>query len=148
MKGMSGAAVRAAYRSMGVNCLVFCMITGLNAMWSGLRKGARVHKGPVKAQQAAAVERLSSAAIYMIDSLDGVEKGPTPRTPSFDWEEKVKMARVSYHGEVVARAETLELDRVEASLPPLCDDEVKRDLMDPASCVLPEDQLPQASSTG
>ena len=152
-KGLSGGAVKAAYRTLGVHCLLFCMITGLNAMWSGLRKGARTHKGRVRAQQAAAVDRLSEAARYMVDSLDGADKGGAPRTPEVDWSEKIKQARVSYHGEIVAKAEGLELDRIEASLPPvgfggvvdildLCQGDVKRDLADPASCVLPEDQLP------
>ena len=152
-KGLSGGAIKTAYRTTGIHCLTFCMITSLNALWSGLRKNARVHRGPVKAQQAAAVERLSDAAMYMIDSLDGVEKGPIPRTPDHDWEAKIGSARVSYHGEIVARAEALELDRVMASLPPegfggavnildLCEDEVRSALEDPASCILPQDQLP------
>ena len=152
-KGLSGGAIKTAYRTTGIHCLTFCMITSLNALWSGLRKNARVHRGPVKAQQAAAVERLSDAAMYMIDSLDGVEKGPIPRTPDHDWEAKIGSARISYHGEIVARAEALELDRVMASLPPegfggavnildLCDDDVRSALEDPASCLLPEEQLP------
>ena len=152
-KGLSGGAIKTAYRTTGIHCLTFCMITSLNALWSGLRKNARVHRGPVKAQQAAAVERLSDSAMYMIDSLDGVEKGPIPRTPDHDWEAKIGSARISYHGEVVARAEALELDRVMASLPPegfgggvnildLCDDDVRSALEDPASCLLPEEQLP------
>ena len=122
-------------------------------MWSGLRKGARTHKGRVRTQQSAAVDRLSEAARYMVDSLDGALKGGAPRTPEFDWGSKIREARISYHGEVVAKAEALELDRIEASLPPvgfggvvnildLCREDVKKDLSDPSSCVLPEDQLP------
>ena len=152
-KGLSGGAVKSAYRTTGVHCLVYCMVVGLNAMWSGLRRGARVHRGSVKAQQMAAIDRLSEAASYMIDSMDGAEKGGIPRTPQWDWGEKVKDARISYQGEVVAKAEPLELDRVVASLPPegfggmvnildVCEGEVLEALRDPASCILAEEVLP------
>ena len=53
----------------------------------------------------------------MVDSNDGVSGG-VPRSPTFDWKDKIADARVSYHGEVVLKAEALELDRVLASLPP------------------------------
>ena len=150
-KGMSGGAVKSAYRTAGVHCLLYSMVVGLNALWSGLRRGARVHRGSVKAQQMAAIDRLSSAATYMIDSMDGVEKGGIPRTPQGDWAERIKDARISYQGEVVAKAEPLELDRVVASLPPegfggmvdildVCEGEVLEALKDPA--LLPHEVLP------
>ena len=152
-KGMSGGAVKSAYRTAGVHCLVYGMVVGLNALWSGLRRGARVHRGPVKAQQMAAIDRLSSAATYMIDSMDGSEKGGIPRTPQGDWAERIKDARISYQGEVVAKAEPLELDRVVASLPPegfggmvhildVCEGEVLEALKNPARCILPHEVLP------
>ena len=77
-----------------------------------------------------------------------------PRTPIGSWENKVKDARISYHGEVVMKAEELEYDRVLPSLPPegfggvvdilsLCEDPVHQLLQDPKACVLPEEELPQ-----
>ena len=50
-QGKSGGAIKGAYRKAGIDCLVYCMIFGLNCLWSGLRKNARVHQGPVKASQ-------------------------------------------------------------------------------------------------
>ena len=148
----TGNAVQRHYRMVGIDCLSFCMIIGLNCLWSGLRDGARVHGGPIRAAQASALSHVLRAAAYMVDSNDGVSGG-VPRSPTFDWKDKIADARVSYHGEVVLKAEALELDRVLASLPPegfggivnildVCEGEVKEKLMDPSKVVLPEADLP------
>ena len=106
--GRTGANIRDAYRKVGVGCLSYC----LNILWGSMRKNTRVHTGPPKAQQLAAIERLKDAAAYVIDSKDGLAKGGVPRTPLEGWDTKLAHARISYHGEVVAKAEPLELDRI------------------------------------
>eukprot|EP00438_Fugacium_kawagutii_P027760 Skav215993 [mRNA] locus=scaffold4693:119449:124700:+ [translate_table: standard] len=151
--GMSGGAVRNAYRKVGIDCLVYCMIVGLNCMWGGLRRGTRVHQGPPRAGQLAALDRLQQAAIYVVDSKDGAEKGGIPRSPSSDWSEVIRESSISYQGEIIEKAEPLEVDRVIASLPPegrggavnildLCEDSVKDLLSDPMKVVLPKEELP------
>ena len=103
-------------------------------------------------QQAASIERLRQAAQYVIDGTDG-SGGAVPRTPKEGWEGKIKEARISYHGEVVAKAEKLELDRIIASLPPkenggsvdlleLCEGKIREALQDPSRMILPEEELP------
>ena len=63
-------------------------------------------------------------------------------------------SRISYHGEIVMKAEELDYDRVLSSLPPegfggivdildVCEGSVKQFLEDPGRCVLPENELPQ-----
>eukprot|EP00438_Fugacium_kawagutii_P019945 Skav209628 [mRNA] locus=scaffold4224:30594:35975:+ [translate_table: standard] len=152
--GMTGGAVRNAYRKVGIDCLVYCMIVGLNCMWGGLRKGTRVQQGEPRAGQMAAVERLKLAAVYVIDSKDGAEKGGIPRTPTQPWEEEIRGSTISYQGEIVERAEPLEVDRVLASLPPegfggavnildLCEGRVWEMLSDPKKCLLPAEEMPQ-----
>eukprot|EP00438_Fugacium_kawagutii_P010981 Skav206612 [mRNA] locus=scaffold1562:77884:84170:+ [translate_table: standard] len=152
--GMTGGAVRNAYRKVGIDCLVYCMIVGLNCMWGGLRRGTRVHQGQPRAGQMAAVERLKLAAVYVIDSKDGAEKGGIPRTPTQPWEDEIRASTISYQGEIVERAEPLEVARVLASLPPegfggavdildLCEGKVKEMLSDPKKCLLPADEMPQ-----
>ena len=85
-------------------------------MWAGLRTSARVARCEASAQQKLAIGRLQGAAAYVVDGLDGVKNGSIPRTPTEGWEQLLKDARISYHGEVVTKAEMLELDRVLASL--------------------------------
>ena len=146
--GMSGGAIKAAYRAVGIDCFVFLLICGLNVMWGGLRRKTRVPFGPIRPAQQAAIDRLREAATYMVDGTDGAEKGGVPRTPSEGWEGKVKDGRLSYHGEIVAKAEPIELVRVLASLPPvgfgasvklmdLCEGEIRDKLADPLGCLLP-----------
>ena len=153
-KGLSGGAIKAAYRKVGVDCLVFAMVGALNALWSGFRKNGRLPKGVPSAAQQAALDRLTEAAVYVIEGKDGADKGAVPRTPSEGWEHKLQDARVSYHGELVCKAEALELDRVLISLPPVgfggvvdildvCEGEVRRQLADPLGCLLPEKELPR-----
>ena len=44
----------------------------------------------------------------MIDNKDRAAEGGIPRTPSEEWDARLQMSHISYHGEVVARAEALE----------------------------------------
>eukprot|EP00438_Fugacium_kawagutii_P027734 Skav224787 [mRNA] locus=scaffold764:4437:22368:+ [translate_table: standard] len=151
--GMSGGAVKGAYRKTGVDCLVYCMIVGLNCMWGGLRRGTRIHRGAPRAGQLAALDRLQQAAIYVVDSKDGAEKGGIPRSPDTPWDEVIAASSISYQGELVEKAEPLELERVLASLPPegsggsvnildLCEGKVKELVANPELNVLPAEELP------
>ena len=152
--GMTGNQVQGEYRRVGIDCLVFGLITSLNYMWGGLRENSRVHGGPWRAHHISAVDHLTECATYVIDSRDGVVGKGVPRTPQGSWENRVKDARISYHGELVMKAEELDYERVLPSLPPegfggvvdileVCEGEVKRLLEDPGLCVLPESELPQ-----
>ena len=109
--------------------------------------------GPISEAQNLALDRLRGAAVFLIDGRDGSEKAAVPRSPTEDWGQKIKDARISYHGELVLKAEPLELDRVVASLPPLgfggavrledlCEGEVRERILDPSSCLLPEADMP------
>ena len=151
--GMSGGAIKAAHRRVGIDCLVYCMIVGLNLLWSGLKKGARIPGNATSSHQNLVLDRLRHAA-YMVEGLDGAVKGGVPRTPTEGWTEKLRTARISYHGEVVAKAEPLELDRILASLPPegfggavnildVCEGEVRALLSDPERCLLSDNELPK-----
>ena len=152
--GMSGGAIKAAHRRVGIDCLMYCMIVGLNLLWSGLKKGARIPSNATSSHQNLVLDRLRHAAAYMVEGLDGAGKGGVPRTPTEGWTEKLRTARISYHGEVVAKAEPLVLDRILASLPPegfggavnildVCEGEVRALLSDPERCLLPDNELPK-----
>ena len=151
--GMTGNQVQSEYRRVGVDCLVFVMITSLNFLWGGLRKGSRVHSGPWRTHHHVALGHLTESAVYVIDGKDTGGKG-VPRTPLHDWSKKISDARISYHGEILMKAEELEFDRVLPSLPPegfggvvpildVVEGRVKELLSDPSRCVLPEKELPQ-----
>lgn len=152
--GLTGNQVQSEYRRVGVDCLVFGMITTLNFLWGGLRRGARLHSGPWRAHHRKALNHLTESAAYVIDSKDALSGKGVPRSPIGSWENRIKDARISYHGEVVMKAEELEYERVLPSLPPigfggvvdildLCEEPVLRLLKDPRLCVLPEEELPQ-----
>ena len=148
---MIGNQVQSEYRRVGIDCLVFVMVTALNFLWGGLRKGSRVHSGPWRTHHHVALGHLTERAAYVIDGKDPGKKG-VPRTPLHDWSKKVKDSRISYHGEIL-KAEELEFDRVLPSLPPegfggvvpisdVVEGRVKELLSDPSRCVLPEKELP------
>ena len=151
--GRTGATVQHLYREVGISCLQFCMIVGLNLMWSGLRSGARIHGGPVRKSQEDALSHLRRAAEYVIDGKEAPPLKGVPRTPKESWDKLVDEARISYHGEVIQKAEALEFDRVLPSLPPegfggiadlasLCEGRVKELVLDPKLCQLDEKDLP------
>ena len=75
------------------------------------------------------------------------------RTSYDEWSEKLDGVRVSYHGEVIPKAQDLTLDQILPGLPPegyggcvqlvdLCDGIVKEKLMNPESCLLEGEELP------
>lgn len=151
--GRTGATVQHLYWEVGISCLQFCMIVGLNLMWSGLRSGARIHGGPIRKSQEDALSHLRRAAEYVIDGKEAPPLKGVPRTPKESWEKLVDEARISYHGEVIQKAEALEFDRVLPSLPPegfggiadlasLCEGRVKEMVLDPKLCQLEEKDLP------
>ena len=151
--GKTGAQVQHEYRDVGIDCLQFCMIVGLNMLWSGFRGGARIHGGPLSAAQREALSHLRRAASYVIDGKEVAPQKGVPRTPKENWSRLVQEARISYQGEVIQRAEALEFDRVLPSLPPkgfggivdlasLCEGQVKKLLLDPQRCQIPESELP------
>eukprot|EP00434_Breviolum_minutum_P038695 symbB.v1.2.034333.t1/scaffold4414.1/size41512/1 len=124
-----------------------------DSMWSGLRSGARIHGGPIRKSQEDALSHLRRAAEYVIDGKEAPPLKGVPRTPKESWEKLVDEARISYHGEVIQKAEALEFDRVLPSLPPegfggipdlasLCEGRVKEMVLDPKLCQLEEKDLP------
>lgn len=55
--------------SSQVDCLVFGMITTLNFLWGGLRRGSRLHSGPWRAHHRTALNHLTESASYVIRML-------------------------------------------------------------------------------
>ena len=64
------------------------------------------------------VQVYSVTASYVIDGKEAAPQKGVPRTPKESWSRLVQEARISYHGEVIQKAEALEFDRVLPSLPP------------------------------
>eukprot|EP00438_Fugacium_kawagutii_P005526 Skav227070 [mRNA] locus=scaffold72:1057412:1062770:- [translate_table: standard] len=155
--GASGGAVRNTYRKLGTDALVYSMVVGLNCLWGGLRSKTReptLWKDATPAQ-VMAVDRLKEAALYVIDGKDVDGGSGVPRTPEGDWNDRIDDARISYHGEVMLKAEPLELERVVVSLPPegfgavvnildVCEGKVRDQLSDPHSLILGAQDLPEA----
>eukprot|EP00438_Fugacium_kawagutii_P010394 Skav220394 [mRNA] locus=scaffold639:248658:258388:- [translate_table: standard] len=155
--GASGGAVRNTYRKLGADALVYCMTVGLNCLWGGLKSKTREPTlwRDVTPAQEMAVERLKEAALYLLDGKDVDGGTGVPRTPDGDWNDRIDDARISYHGEVMLKAEPLELERVVVSLPPegfgavvnildVCEGKIRDQLSDPHSLILGAHDLPEA----
>ena len=152
-KSASGSKVIREVRHVGATCWTFLVVMALNVLWCGLRQNPRVSRAEPTEAQKLALGRIRRAVEYFMDSLDGAAKGKVPRTPSTGWASRVRNARVSYTGEVLMKAEALEVERVEVSLPPaghggcvdileVVDEEVKAKLSDPHSCLLADHEVP------
>ena len=129
------------------------VVTFINHMWTGGGSSARVPEGPPSESQKLALEQLwGFVRDFVDDSSETAEK--VPRSPAMgDWGRKLGDVRISYHGEVVDKAQGLTLEQIRPGLPPggyggsvplveLCEGELRRRLMDPESNLLEEEDLP------
>lgn len=89
--GLTGNQVQSEYRRVGIDCLVFGIVTSLNYLWGGMRRGGRVHSGPWRGHHHNALNHITEAASYMIDSKDSGSGKGVPRTPIGSWRTRFKM---------------------------------------------------------
>lgn len=119
----------------------------LNFLWSGGGAKGPVHQGqPRKAQRMANDRLWGLVKDFVDDSSESKEK--LPRSPDMgEWGKRLGDVRISYHGEVVEKAQKLTLDQIMPGLPPpgygasvplteLCDGELKMKLENPLSNLL------------
>ena len=129
------------------------VVTLLNFLWSGGRAKGPVHQGqPSKAQRMANDRLWGLVKDFVDDSSESKDK--LPRSPDMgEWGKRLGDVRISYHGEVVEKAQKLTLDQIMPGLPPpgygasvplteLGDGELKMKLENPLSNLLPEEEMP------
>eukprot|EP00438_Fugacium_kawagutii_P011318 Skav205073 [mRNA] locus=scaffold142:449288:454273:- [translate_table: standard] len=130
------------------------VVTLINTLWTGGGKGGDVHRGETTKAQAAALDRLWQAVKDFVDDVSE-SKDKVPKAPSMStWGTRLGDVRISYHGEVIEKAQALTLGQVLRGLPPpgygasvrlidLCDGELRNRLLDPRSNLLEEEELPE-----
>jgi hypothetical protein len=130
--------------------IVVCLVNFLCC--GGGAKGP-VHRGAVSKAQKLANDRLWNLVRDFVDDHSET-KEKLPRSPDMgEWGKRLGDVRISYHGEVVEKAQRLTLDQVMPGLPPqgygasvplieLCEGELRTRLEDPMSNLLPEEELP------
>ena len=128
-------------------------VTVLNFLWTGGGGKGEVAAGPPGKAQSQALDRIwELVKVFVDDNSESTSK--VPRSPEMgEWGKKLGDVRVSYHGEVVEKAQRLTLDQILPGLPPmgygasvalaeLCEGEVREKLENPLGTLLPEDELP------
>ena len=152
-KNLGHGKVHREMRKQGLLIWHFLVVTALNFLWCGMKAGGRVCVRAATAAQKSAHDRIWQAVRIFVDDVSEV-KEKLVKAPSYDeWSEKLDGVRVSYHGEVIPKAQDLTLDQILPGLPPegyggcvqlvdLCDGIVKEKLMNPESCLLEGEELP------
>ena len=141
-----------AQRKLGIAAWMFVIVVGLNFMWFGCKFQPFHYHEPHEGQRRA-LDRIRLAAMRFVDEMSMDKTPELPRTPPWDWLEKLKGKKVSYTGEVLEVAQTLTLEEVLPALPPagtpisevlsLCSQEVRDQLEFPDEQFLPEAQHPE-----
>lgn len=128
-------------------------MTVLNVLWTGGGRKGDVHQGEVSKAQSDALDRIWQSVKDFVDDTSEV-KEKVPRAPSMgSWGTKLGDVRVSYHGEIVEKAQALTSEQVLPGLPPagygasvplieLCDGELREKLMNPRQNLLEEVEMP------
>ena len=152
-KNLGHGKVHREMRKQGLLIWHFLVVTALNFLWCGMKAGGRVCVRAATAAQKSAHDRIWQAVRIFVDDVSEV-KEKLVKAPSYDeWSEKLEGVRVSYHGEIIPKAQDLTLDQILPGLPPegyggcvqlvdLCDGIVKEKLMKPESCLLEGEELP------
>jgi len=144
-----GDSHRECERLEWVHDWAFCCILSINYMFLGYGTEAfsrETFTQPVGASQVECVRRLH----VLIDAFIGDGEAMTPNR---DWAEILSASRMSYDGDVVAKAQELTLEQVLPALPPLgiggsvdalelCDGGLRDLLLDPSLSVRPRSEWP------
>ena len=130
------------------------VVVGLNFLWTGGSKLRSVCRGePTKAQQLALDRLWMVVKDFVDDSSESQEK--VPKSPTLgEWGKKLGDVRISYHGEIIEKAQVLTLAQIMPGLPPpgyggsvplveLCDGELKEKLLNPLGNLLAEEEMPE-----
>eukprot|EP00435_Cladocopium_sp_Y103_P063332 s18_g24.t3 len=147
---------KAAREMRRVGLLVWhgLVVTFLNFLWSGGAPQSRMPPAEPSKGQKMAQDRLWETVKDFVDDTSEV-KEKVPRSPEMgEWGTKLGDVRISYHGEVVEKAQKLTLDQILPGLPPagfggsvrlveLCDGELRERLEDALGNLLPEEELPE-----
>ena len=129
------------------------IIAGLNFLWNGGRSNGRVCTSKPSKAQLLCQDRLWEASKVFVDDASETPDKLVKAPDSEDWNNKVDKMRISYHGEVVEKAQALTLEQILPGLPPpgfggkvplveLCEGEVKRLLQHPEEALLEGLDLP------
>ena len=128
---------------------VFCCVLVINYMFLGYGKehfSEQTFSMPISAAQVECTKRMH----VLIDAFMGDDVATTPNR---DWAQILSESRISYEGEVVAKAQELTVEQVLPALPPvgiggsvdameLCDDAIRPLLLDPALSIRPRSEWP------
>ena len=129
------------------------MTAALNFLWNGGRSNGRVCTSPPSRGQQLSQERLWEASKVFVDDVSETSEKLVKAPDCSDWDAKIEKMRISYHGEVVEKAQPLTLEQILPGLPPpgfggkvplveLCEGEVRRLLLHPEEALLEGLDLP------
>jgi len=141
---------RIATRLSMVHDWVFCCVVVINYTYLGYGKEAfdeKMFSGGFGSAQVECIKRLH----VLVDEFIGEN---VAQTPNRDWATLLSESRVSYEGEVVAKAQELTVEQVLPALPPLgiggsvdaldlCDASLRPLLEDPMLSIRPRSEWPE-----
>ena len=133
-----------------VGSWVWMMVTALNYMYSGLGRDSHTPStfhGPRSRSQDEVWKRLLTDADLYLGEMEDF-------APHKDWESLISGRRLTYQGEVVAKAERLTLAQAEPALPPgklaasinimdIVPEHLQALLRDPSKSIKPVDEWPE-----
>eukprot|EP00435_Cladocopium_sp_Y103_P069810 s1270_g34.t1 len=154
LQGLGKEKAAREMRRIGLLVWHGLVVTFLNFLWSGGAPQSRMPPAEPSQGQKMAQNRLWETVKDFVDDTSEV-KEKVPRSPEMgEWGTKLGDVRISYHGEVVEKAQKLTLDQILPGLPPagfggsvrlveLCDGELRERLEDALGNLLPEEELPE-----
>ena len=112
----------------------------------------QIAQGTPSKAQVMCQERLWESVKVFVDDVSETAEKLVKAPDSGDWNQRLEKMRISYHGEVVEKSQSLTLEQILPGLPPpgfggkvplVCEGEVKRMLLHPEEALLEGLDLPE-----
>ena len=153
-QALGASKTKKEMRKVGLLIWHGLVTASLNFLWSGGRTLGQIARGKPSKAQLMCQERLWESVRVFVDDVSETTEKLVKAPDSGDWNQRLEKMRISYHGEVVEKSQSLTLEQILPGLPPpgfggkvplveLCEGEVKRMLLHPEEALLKGLDLPE-----
>ena len=117
-QALGASKTKKEMRKVGLLIWHGLVTASLNFLWSGGRTLGQIAQGTPSKAQVMCQERLWESVKVFVDDVSETAEKLVKAPDSGDWNQRLEKMRISYHGEVVEKSQSLTLEQILPGLPP------------------------------